>query len=109
MKEMSIVDQVGHSTIRIECGLPGGKTSIGTGFFYSFKRTTVSHVPVIITNKHVVHEALTGTLVFTLTKSDGTPDYGATLAFILNISSICRCLILMFPWKHIESNWGEKL
>jgi len=81
MAEMSIVDQVSHSTVRIECSLEGGKTSTGTGFFYSFKRTKDSHVPVIITNKHVIHGALTGTLVFTLTKSDGTPDYGNTWDF----------------------------
>ena len=91
MEGMSIVDQVSHSTVRIECSLPGGKTSIGTGFFYSFKRTTDSRVPVIITNKHVIHRALTGTLVFTLTKSDGTPDYGNARGFTFdNFSSFWK-------------------
>jgi len=89
MAEMSIVDQVSHSTIRIECSLPGGKTSIGTGFFYNFKRTTDSRVPVIITNKHVIHRALTGTLVFTLAGPDGTPDYGRK--HIFKVTDFASC------------------
>jgi hypothetical protein len=89
MAEMSIVDQVSHSTIRIECSLPGGLTSTGTGFFYSFKRSTDSHVPVIITNKHVIHGALTGTLVFTLTRPDGRPDYGRNHIFKVNDFASC--------------------
>ena len=55
------------TTIRIETTIPGG-ISTGTGFFFSLKRDEKQgqHIPVIVTNKHVVKNAISGKLRFSL-------------------------------------------
>jgi len=44
---LSPAEQLAHSTVRIECDLPGGALATGTGFFYSLNRKDDQHVPVI--------------------------------------------------------------
>lgn len=65
------------TTIRIETTIPGG-ISTGTGFFFSLKRDEKQgqHIPVIVTNKHVVKNAISGKLRFSLKDSDGNPLWG---------------------------------
>lgn len=65
------------TTIRIETTIPSG-TCTGTGFFFSFKYDTEAktHIPVIVTNKHVIANAITGKLRFSLKDSDGNPLWG---------------------------------
>jgi hypothetical protein len=65
------------TTIRIETTVPGG-ISTGTGFFFAFKQdvTTKTHIPVIVTNKHVIANSITGKLRFSLKDSDGNPLRG---------------------------------
>ena len=48
-----------YSTVRIECDIPGG-VSTGTGFFYNFLENATTHVPAIVTNRHVVKDAVQG-------------------------------------------------
>lgn len=86
--ELSPAEQLAHSTVRIECDLPGGKIGTGTGFFYSLNRQGDQHVPVIITNKHVVQNALKGRFFLTLQNGTGGPDVGRSEAFeLINFES----------------------
>lgn len=56
---MNAAEFVQHTTIRIETEIPNG-ISTGTGFFLSLKNNKEdhTHVPVIVTNKHVVKNAI---------------------------------------------------
>jgi hypothetical protein len=80
---LSPIEQLAHATVRIECDLPDGNKSTGTGFFYALRRTANSSVPVIVTNKHVVAGAQKGTFVVTLKTAAGGPDIGNVFRFEL--------------------------
>ena len=58
---MNISEFLLHTTIRIETDV-----STGTGFFFNFceDKTTGEHIPVIVTNKHVIKNSTTGNLCF---------------------------------------------
>lgn len=73
--DLSLIEQLSFSTVRIEAALTDGYVSTGTGFFYAI-RLEGKHIPLIITNKHVVKDSLTGKLRFTLKNQSGEPDYG---------------------------------
>jgi hypothetical protein len=87
---LSPAERLAHSTVRIECDLTDGLAT-GTGFFYSLNRQADQHVPVIITNKHVVEGAVKGRFVVTLQNSVGEPDVGTNYRFELdNFQSFWR-------------------
>ncbi len=69
-------EQLTFSTVRIECRMSDGSTGTGTGFFYQCLENGEQHVPVIVTNKHVISGAVHGRFQLTLLKSDGIPDIG---------------------------------
>ncbi|MGD0625720.1 MAG: serine protease [Thermodesulfobacteriota bacterium] len=72
---LSPVEQLAYSTVRIETVLADGRIGTGTGFFYSLaKIEDGKHVPVIVTNKHVVAGGAEGTFKLTLRTADGKPD-----------------------------------
>ncbi len=72
---MTLSEQIQHSTIRIQTNLSTGGVSTGTGFFFKFlEKETNEHIPVIITNKHVIENSTNGSFRFTIAK-DGQPDY----------------------------------
>jgi S1-C subfamily serine protease len=48
----------------------------GTGFFYSLDENGDQHVPVLVTNKHVVAGAIKGRFLLTLQDSAGGPAVG---------------------------------
>ena len=73
----SISEQLAYSTVRIECKSADGKRGTGTGFFFTFLQTKDSSVPTIITNKHVVRNAVTGTFHLTVVDGNGLPIVGA--------------------------------
>lgn len=74
--ELSPSEQLAHSTVRIECLFPGNVVGTGTGFFYSLHRKEDKHVPIIITNRHVVEGASDARFMLTLRNDDGTPRIG---------------------------------
>lgn len=76
MQELTIFEKLSLSTVRIECELPEGGISTGTGFFIRFLRSEKSYVPVIVTNKHVVDGAISGRIYFTLSDKSGNPKFG---------------------------------
>ena len=72
---LSISEQLAHSTVRIETSKASGEGS-GTGFFYRFVYNGDSHVPTIVTNKHVIEGSLSGSFVLTERDDDENPIYG---------------------------------
>ncbi|MGI6387556.1 MAG: S1 family peptidase [Desulfomonilia bacterium] len=77
---LSPVEQLAHSTVRIECDVPGG-IGTGTGFFYCLDKNGDQHIPVIVTNKHVVAGATKGRFLLTLQDATGGPSVGTFQAF----------------------------
>lgn len=71
-----LTDQLVHSTVRIECSCTDGETGIGTGFFFTFLREGGSCVPTVVTNKHVVEDAVSGAFWLTRATDDQTPEIG---------------------------------
>lgn len=72
-QQLSASEQLTYSTTRIECVLNDGTVSTGTGFFFHFLKNEHVHVPVIVTNKHVVSGAATGRFLLHLAKREGEP------------------------------------
>ena len=72
---LSISEQLAHSTVRIETSTASGGGS-GTGFFYHFADNGDAYIPAIVTNKHVIEGALRGSFVLTEKSDDENPIYG---------------------------------
>jgi hypothetical protein len=72
---LSISEQLTYSTVRIECVDLNGNQSTGTGYFFKFKvnQETGEHIPVVITNKHVIENAKDGRLIFTKATENNEP------------------------------------
>ncbi|MDL2255567.1 serine protease [Parabacteroides sp. OttesenSCG-928-K15] len=87
----SISDFISYSTIRIECRTSKGQTSTGTGFFFNFCKEGLAACPAIITNKHVIKDAVSCTLAFSLADNFGNPI--DTLQHKVNIPDFQK------PWK----------
>lgn len=81
--DLTLVEQVAHSNVRIECDRTDGGTVTGTGFFYSLNKEGGSHVPVIVTNRHVIDGSTKGRFVMTLQDVGGGPAMGRVLRFEL--------------------------
>lgn len=73
---LGLMEQLTHSTVRIETNLHNRGTSTGTGFYMNFLQQEESCIPVIVTNKHVVADSATGQFHVTLSTEDGLPDTG---------------------------------
>jgi Trypsin-like peptidase domain len=87
---LGIMEQLTHSTVRIETSSNSGGLSCGTGFYMNFLQDLESCYPVIITNKHVVVDAKIGRFHVTFSKDDGTPDIGNHAIFeIANFEQSC--------------------
>lgn len=72
---LSISEKISYSTVRIECDYENGTSGTGTGFFYNFliDKENKTHIPVIITNKHVINGALRGRFILTTADNEGNP------------------------------------
>lgn len=97
---MNAAEFVQLTTIRIETEIPNGK-STGTGFFLSLKnnKNDNTHVPVIVTNKHVVKNAIRGKLRFSLKDTNGNQIKGQY--FDLTINDFEK-LWIMHPESNID-------
>lgn len=69
------VEQLVHSTLRIECETPSGISS-GSGYFFGFLAKEDGFVPCIVTNRHVVRGARKGKFFLSVKKENGQPDLG---------------------------------
>ena len=72
---LSTADKLALSTVRIE-GTVGGGVSTGSGFYYAMLDDGQRHLPVIVTNKHVVRGMTEGRLHVTRANSAGEPLIG---------------------------------
>ena len=75
MEELSIFEQMQFATTRIDTEDEKGNTYSGTGFFFNYKLTNGSIVPLIITNKHVVEKMSIGRVVMTQADKNGDPIF----------------------------------
>ena len=87
---MSPIENLVHSTIRIECDLENGISS-GSGYFFAFNFSEDKRfIPCIVTNKHVISGAITGRFHITLADNNGDPILGQYETIEL---------------EHFEQNW----
>jgi hypothetical protein len=88
---MTPAEMLMHTTVRLECSLEGNRHSTGTGFFFSFKVDEKTHVPLIVTNKHVIDKSRVGAFVLTKSDDQGQPILGQTERVVLdNFESLWR-------------------
>lgn len=97
-----------HSTVRIECQTNDG-ISTGTGFFFQFlyNEKERTHIPCIVTNKHVIKGAITGKFYLSPEKTPCVRDLDNHYTYVLNnfkISLLCiqiQILIWLFSLSAI--------
>jgi V8-like Glu-specific endopeptidase len=119
--DLSISEQLTYSTVRIECELKTGGTSTGTGFFFNFleDKENNTHVPVVVTNKHVIKNASKGKLIITKANEKGEPidTQHFTLEFD-NFENFWRlhpqadvdlCAMAIAPFVNEAAKRGDKL
>lgn len=70
---LSVTEQLQYSTVRLEVETPSGGTGTGTAFSFRFPEKDSRHVPVIVTNKHVVADASKGKFRMTVANAEGNP------------------------------------
>ena len=91
--KLSESEKLSYSTVRIECDYKDGSIGTGTGFFFQFlvDEATSSHIPVVITNKHVIKDSTRGRLIFTKATSKFEPiDTQHFKILINNFESLWR-------------------
>jgi len=117
---MTITEQLAYSTVRIECEMNNGQNSCGSGYFFRFKENQENnqHIPVVITNKHVINNSKNGKLIFTLSK-DGKPTDKEHFEFSIgNFEGYWRkhpdpdvdlCAMPIAPFLQVAESQGKKL
>lgn len=73
---LSASEQLAFTTIRIRCEASTGAISTGSGFVFNFNLGDNRIVPTIVTNRHVVENAVTGTFQLTRSDDSGNPIIG---------------------------------
>lgn len=118
--QMSITEQLAYSTVRIECEMSDGSRSSGSGYFFRFKldASTNQHVPVVITNKHVVRDSKKGSLIFTQSANGEPEDKNHFQILIDNFESWWRmhpdpdvdlCAMPIAPFLNAAKDQGKNL
>lgn len=117
---MTITEQLAYSTVRIECELVTGGNCTGTGYFCKFKDNPEKqeHIPVVITNKHVVRGAKKGKLIFSVSKNGMPVD---TEHFEINLDNfenfwkghpddeVDLCAMPIAPFLRVAEQSGKPL
>jgi hypothetical protein len=70
-REFTLTELMTYGTVRIQCSMRNGRTSVGTGFVVSLEIDD-SYLPFIITNKHVIGDCQSG--FFTLSNTNIAED-----------------------------------
>ena len=76
----SPIEQLIHSTVRIECQTANG-ISYGSGYFFGFLPKGDENILCIVTNKHVISGANKGRFCLTLKDSENKPQLGQSFGF----------------------------
>ena len=75
--DLTVAEQLGYATVRLEVELPDQKSRFGTGFFYSFDGDEKgTQIGTIVTNRHVVEGGISGHFFLTLVDSLNKPIHG---------------------------------
>ena len=82
---LSVTEQLAYSTVRIECRLTSGELSTGSGFFFNFLQDNNSFIPAIVTNRHVIENASSGSFCLTEANDDGNPKDKEKLNITLDV------------------------
>ncbi|PPA70169.1 S1 family peptidase [Jeotgalibacillus proteolyticus] len=90
-KQLTLSEQLMHSTVRIECVLGNGSISTGTGFIYYYYFGEVL-LAFIVTNKHVVEGAVSFRTRITCADEDLNPLFKEH--FIWETSNFERDLVM---------------
>lgn len=110
--KMPLPDLLPYCTVRVECAVPGG-TSLGTGFFFGFHLPDGRHIPVVVTNKHVVKDATTCKLFLHHKDKAAHGHYSIVTVNIANTciphpdSSVDLCVIPIGPIFHSAEERGQ--
>jgi hypothetical protein len=117
---LSASEMLAYSTVRIECEFDNG-SGTGTGFFFQFLNDpeTGTHIPVVITNKHVVTGAKKGRLIISKKDANGNPnDNDHFQVFFENFESLWRmhplddvdlCAMPIGPFLNEADKKGDNL
>lgn len=84
MTSLAPSEALTYNTVRLECRLKGGGTSTGTAFSFLFLQQEQTSVPVLVTNKHVVAGAVTGTFFLHLAEDGGGPKRSSKVPVMLD-------------------------
>jgi hypothetical protein len=117
-QEFSTSEWLTHSTVRIECELQGEQISTGTGFFHRFLENGDSHIPAIVTNKHVVEGALHGRFHLNIANSTSEILFGQHKSFTLDDfqqwwifhpdNEVDLCAMPIAPLINLVSDQGQQ-
>lgn len=118
-KQLTPVEQLAFSTVRIETDLNDGGIGTGTGFFYRLKQQDDGqHIPVIVTNKHVIEGSTKGRFRLTLRNAEGLPDIGSHMNIELDkfeqrwvrhpVEGVDLCVLPIAPLLHLAEGQGKK-
>lgn len=77
MSDLSISDQLIHTTVRLGTVSKSGTSGSGTGFITRLCEAGDRHIPVIVTNWHVVEGTKQMHFCMTMTDDAGKPKYGS--------------------------------
>jgi hypothetical protein len=89
--DLSIIEQLCFSTVRIETSDNVGNKFSGTGFFFNLKIDDNKQVPLVITNKHVVSGMSKSCFILTECNQLEEPDYKKHFSIVME--------------NNFESNW----
>jgi len=121
MINLSASEQITYSTVRIECEYENQTNGTGTGFFFQFLKDeqSGSHIPVVITNKHVINNSLRWRLIFTKANTNNEPlDTQHFEVYFDNFETHWRkhpdknvdlCVMPIAPFLNEAESKGEKL
>ncbi|XDD53032.1 serine protease [Leptospira sp. WS4.C2] len=86
MDKLSNSELLQLSTVRLECAMTNGQTSVGTGFYFAFENTETEIDRIaIITNKHVIKDSINLTIWITPIDNDKKPNYTSNFKTTISI------------------------
>lgn len=80
---LTVSEQLLHSTVLLQTVNNKNERSTGTGFIFLLFNHENTSVPIIVTNKHVIAGAVSGSFILTRATPDGFPDFGNNISVSL--------------------------
>src|SRR5690606_16429393 len=91
-----------YTTVKIKCFSQSGE-STGTGFIFDFENQRGAKYPYLVTNKHVIKDAITSELKFHLTQDNKHPIEGEHYPIRLGNDSYPFCKQFYFhPSENVD-------